>query len=155
MRALVVIAALVLMGCDPDGDRLHCVTPLLDWRIYDGLGTHSCEDWATAEAIVAEELASITYDDRPRISLEGIGVYVRPTPSWDYYGLEVSGLAHCPAHNVEIGAAPLGETALTHEVMHILDDCATPNHSTWARDGVWSAIDRANARMPTHAGDRP
>ncbi len=122
------------------------------------------ESWIGVDALQWAEDEILWYLERhakdPRLynrkvacgTLTQLKVFVHPTWKWGTPGSEVSGVAMCHMRYIEIGTPEdlkWTSTALTHELVHVMQDCKPVrpaedgldnDHANWERDGIFDAI---------------
>lgn len=66
----------------------------------------------------------------------------------DGFGRRVSGSTFCDLAYIHVGWPEAGWAASSavHELVHVQDRCATPNHEGWTDAHVFEAIEAARAR---------
>lgn len=172
---LIAIIGIGVTSCAPT-ETLTCVTrcgvilrdpvPPVDQRYY-----LNPPQWTCAELQRVEDLSMAAYARHvtdPRFeggkacaAVRGYGLKINPQTSWDFLGIEVSGLTYCGLRSIEVGGTPPIRSSLTHELAHVVQDCAALGpipanettsglqHENWTRDGITAAIDEVQAE-----GDR-
>jgi len=156
-RVLAFVASLLITGCGPIDIDHQCRTtrgatfmgvypegerPVWDaWRV--------CQSFQLIEDLTVAKVEHLPEMDPDR--LNGVKIYVRRTAWWvDLWGRKIAGMTTCPVNLVEVGYAyEVYDSALSHEIIHIMQGCYPPqpptmgtdaDHSNWVRDGIYNAI---------------
>lgn len=154
MRRLVI--AVLLAGCGAPVDPPLCTTRC--GLQYQGrVGTrdqdYTCSEIQRVEDRLVTEIG--TQYPNACTALRGWDLWNHAEPKWiDYWGRSVAGLTNCKNFQSEIGLAPIGQTALAHELVHMVQGCyggKVPDpgmddyHGDWIRRGLFTLIDLVNA----------
>lgn len=154
-----ILPALLLLACSGSYDRPACVTSC--GLVYYGdfpskVVPYSCEQLQKLEDLTMAEFDTRVTDLRFKPptacqAISGYSLYGTPESSWvDKYGRHISGVTICTQRTVQIGDfADIYETALSHELAHVVQNCNAiqppdtgldGDHADWYRDHIYEAI---------------
>jgi hypothetical protein len=129
-----------------------CRQPCFLAGCFTRCGTYSCSDRCT-ELQEAEDRAVAVYEDagyRTCAALGGFDIEVQRTPDggpavhWiDEYQRDIAGDTSCGLGRIRLGTDSWRLSAYSHEVMHVSDGCATPDHENWLDGGIFLLVEEA------------
>lgn len=117
---------------------------------------------ATEDALLEELATHADWDVAPSCrALNGAFVDAHEPDNGEVRGwysplhrTRIGGQAYCSRYGFEPGIELVppkvpgiwGTTTLTHEMVHLMEDCIDPWHKTWEERGLFLAIEEANGR---------
>lgn len=147
---LPLLWLLPLTSCGSlETNKPNCVTKCGLALYADGA---NCEDFQLAEDRALKEYAFAVQDwDYAYVCrhVRGFRTYLQKTDethSWNnpLHG-QIQGITYCEFGSLKVAAdLPWNQTALCHELGHVIEFCQDFNHIHWADRGMFEACDKAN-----------